>query len=116
MGIAILTVRFLCELGVLVAVGWWGYHVHLALAIALPLAVGIIWGLLIAPRAKRRQRDPARFIVESIVWTGATAALATHVPLAIAFGVLAFSTAVLARKYEPSVSGPDRTSSSYRSA
>lgn len=111
-----MTVRFLCELAALVAVGWWGYHVHVALAVVLPLVVAVVWGLAVAPRAKRRLRDPWRFVVESGVWVGATAALASMPAVAIAFGVLAFATAVGARKYEPSASGPDRTSSSYRSA
>jgi hypothetical protein len=102
-GIVVLTIRFLCELGALVAVGWWGYHVHLALAIVLPLVVGIVWGLFVAPRAKTRLRDPWRFLVESLVWIGATAALVTIVWLATPFGVLAFVTAVLARRYEPGV-------------
>lgn len=103
MGILVLTIRFLCELGALVAVGWWGYHVHIALAIALPLIVGVVWGLFVAPRAKTRLRDPWRFLVESVVWVGATAALLTILPLAIGFGALAFVTAVLARRYEPGV-------------
>ena len=103
MGIIVLTIRFLCELGALVAVGWWGYHEHIALAVALPLVVGVIWGLFVAPRAKMRLHDPWRFLVESVVWVGATAALITIVPLAIIFGALALVTAVLARRYEPAV-------------
>lgn len=103
MGVVVLTIRFLCELGAVVAVGWWGYHVHIALTVALPLVVGVVWGLFVAPRAKSRLRDPWRFVVESLVWMGATAALTTIVPLAITFGALAFVTAVLARRYEPGV-------------
>lgn len=103
MSIIVLTIRFLCELGALVAVGWWGYHVHVALAIALPLVVGVVWGLFVAPRAKTRLRDPWRFLVESVVWAGAIAALATVPVIAIAFGALAIVTAVLARRYEPGV-------------
>jgi hypothetical protein len=105
-GSFILTIRFLSEIAALVAVGWWGYHVHLALAFALPLIVAVVWGLFVAPRAKTRLRDPWRFLVESLVWIGATAALVTNVPLAVAFGVLAFGTAVLARRYEPGVTAP----------
>ena len=100
-GIVVLTIRFLCELGALAAVGWWGYHVHVALAIVLPLVVGIVWGLFVAPRAKTRLRDPWRFLVESLVWIGATAALATMPAIASVFGALALVTAMLARRYEP---------------
>jgi hypothetical protein len=65
----------------------------------------VVWGLWIAPRARRRLRDPLRFAVESVVWAGAVAALVLvdRVGLAIGFGVVAFASALLARRFEPAM-------------
>jgi hypothetical protein len=49
--------RFLLELGAIVALGYWGVHasgdlpVQVVLAIAAPLGLIFIWALFIAPRA-----------------------------------------------------------------
>lgn len=103
MAALVLTLRFACELAALGALGWWGRREGgIALAIVLPVLAATLWGVAIAPRAKRRLRDPWRFVAESIVWAGAIAALVLldRVELAIGFGVIAFATAVGARKYE----------------
>ncbi|HEY5945124.1 MAG TPA: YrdB family protein [Kofleriaceae bacterium] len=112
MAMIALTLRFLCEIGALVALGWWGSHAGgIALAIALPVIAGTLWGLFVAPRAARRLRDPLRFVVESVVWCGAIAALVAldRIAYAAAFGAIAFVTAVAARRYEPAaVDGKSR--------
>lgn len=109
MGAAVLTIRFLCELAALAALAWWGQTIAgPALAIALPAAAATLWGLWIAPRAKHRLADPLRLATETIVWGGATASLigVGHLPIAIAFAVVALGTAIAARRYEPAaVSG-----------
>ena len=69
------------------------------LGIALPLVVVAIWGAFVAPRARRRLRDPARFAVELVIFAAATAALVAvdQVVLAVVYAVVAVATAALAR-------------------
>jgi hypothetical protein len=64
-----------------------------------PLVVAGLWGLGIAPRARRRWPDPARFLVELVIFTVATAAFVVvgQVVVAVVFAVLALVTAVLVR-------------------
>ena len=102
----VMALRFACELAALGALGWYGARVGgIAAGIALPLVAATLWGIAIAPRAKHRLRDPARFVAESVVWGGAIAALVLlgRVELAVGFGVLAFATALGARRYEAAV-------------
>jgi hypothetical protein len=66
--------RFILELLVLLALFLFGMSVsdslpvQLLLALGLPLAVMVVWGMLVAPKARRRLEDPARLAVESVVW------------------------------------------------
>ncbi|MEP6495016.1 MAG: YrdB family protein [bacterium] len=54
-----LTIRFLLELALLAALGFWGAHAEqahstlsrVALAVGAPLIVAIVWGLAISPKA-----------------------------------------------------------------
>ena len=52
-----LLVRFLLELCMLAAVGYWGFKTHsdwvlkIIFGIGLPILIAVIWGLFIAPRA-----------------------------------------------------------------
>ena len=84
--------RFVLELCALAAVAYWGWSEHggiwrWLLVIAAPLAVAVLWGNTIAPKAKRRVDDPWRLAVELLVFGAATAALvaAGQPTLAIAF-------------------------------
>jgi len=72
--------RFLLELCALAAVAYWGWSEHggvwrWVLVVAAPLAVATLWGKTIAPKARRRVRDPWRLVVELVVFGGAVAAL-----------------------------------------
>lgn len=112
MAMLVLAIRFACEVTALAILGWFGARTAgLPLAIVLPLAAGILWGLWIAPRSTRRLPDPWRFAAESIVWAGAIASLVVldHVPAAAGFGVIALATAVGARRYEPAVHGANKS-------
>ncbi|MDX3188438.1 YrdB family protein [Streptomyces sp. MN03-5084-2B] len=66
----VLTVRFLTELallgGLALAGTQLGGGVALAVvdAVLLPVAAAALWGLFIAPRARRRLPEPARFLLE----------------------------------------------------
>jgi hypothetical protein len=87
--------RFTLELCALAAVAYWGWSEHggvwrWLLVAAAPLAVALLWGNTIAPKAKRRVGDPWRLAVELLVFGGAVAALvdADQPVLAIVLGVL----------------------------
>ena len=72
----LLTIRFLAELGLLVALAWAGWHVwdsvlaSLLLVVLLPAAAAVVWGLWIAPRARNRLADPWRAVVEGALFFG----------------------------------------------
>jgi Protein of unknown function (DUF2568) len=71
-----LGLRFVLELCMLVALGIWGFSENVVLGVAAPLAAAVIWGLWVAPKAKRRLRDPARLVVELLLFGAAGVALA----------------------------------------
>jgi hypothetical protein len=77
--------RFILELLVLVALFLLGMSVsdslpiQLLLALGLPVAVMVVWGLFVSPRASRRLEDPTRLGIELVIW---------------AVGALAFGIAV----------------------
>ncbi len=94
-----LGLRFACELAALVAVAWFGWRTSPVLAVVFPLVVAGVWGFGIAPRARRRWPDPARFLVELVIFAAATASFVAvgQVVIAVVFAVLALVTAVLVR-------------------
>lgn len=73
----VLAVRFLTELvllGGLVLVGTQlggGLALAIVDAVLLPVAAAALWGLFVAPRARRRLPEPARFLLEFALF-GAT--------------------------------------------
>jgi len=48
---------------------------QLALAAAFPLAAAVVWGVAIAPRARRRASDPARAALELLLFAAAATGL-----------------------------------------
>ena len=71
-----LALRFVLELCALAAVAWWGWTVNVALGVALPLAVVVVWGAFISPKA--------RFQVPQAVWYGLQAIIFGAAALALA--------------------------------
>jgi hypothetical protein len=99
-----LGVRFLLELAMLVALGWVGgeigssWVVRVTLAIAFPLIAAVLWGMFIAPKAPRRLTDPAKLLVEIVLFSAAAGGLAAvgHPVLAVVLAVVfVVNTAVL---------------------
>ena len=95
---------FLLELAALVALGVWGWHVgpgtlRIVPAVALPLALAVAWGLLVAPHAARRLTDPSLLVFQLVAFLLAAAALwATGlVALGVTLGVVAVAVVVLDR-------------------
>ena len=77
-----LGVRLLCELALLVALAVWGFHAgsglagDLVLGLGAPLLAAAVWGLWVAPASPRRLADPARLLVEVLLFAAGVAALA----------------------------------------
>lgn len=85
--------RFLLEVAALASLGYWGFQASdstpakVALGLGAPLIGATVWGLLIAPRARRRLPDPTRLVVEPCLFASAAGALAAagQIEVAIAF-------------------------------
>ena len=96
--------RFSLELASLLAFALWGQSAvrgffGYVLALSVVLLAATYWGLLIAPKAKRRLADPARFAAELVFFsTAAVAALSAGRTLfAVVLAPLAFANAVILR-------------------
>ena len=91
-----LALRFLLELSLLAAFGYWGFRtgpspvMKVVLGIGLPILVAVIWGVFLAPASARRLADPARLIVELVIFGAAVAALysAGQPYMALALGLV----------------------------
>jgi hypothetical protein len=63
-------VRFLLELCLLAAVGYWGFKTHsgwllkILLGIGLPILIAVLWGMFIAPKAIRPLSGASYLTVE----------------------------------------------------
>jgi hypothetical protein len=103
----VLTVRFGSELAMLALLAVVGARAgsgvvwSVLLGVAAPLAAAAVWGVAVAPKARRRLPDPARLVVELVLFA-ATAAGLVAVGLAVAavlFVVAAVGSALLVRRY-----------------
>lgn len=103
-GWAVAGLRLILEIGVLVALGWWGLQLNGPPVIRYGVAVGVallaaaVWGTFVAPNAARRLDDPARLGVELAVFGAVVLALfdAGQPALALAYGLLvAIETALV---------------------
>ncbi|WP_020643156.1 YrdB family protein [Amycolatopsis balhimycina] len=101
----VLTVRFLTELvllgGLALAGSQLGGGVVPAIvdAVLLPVAAAALWGLFIAPRARRRLPEPARFLLEFALFavTGVVLALLGWLVTGIVVAVAGIGIAALTR-------------------
>ena len=105
----VLAVRLATELALIVVLAIVGASAtselaaRIALAVLLPLAAAVIWGMGIAPRARRRWPDPWRIGVEIVLFLAAAAGLAAEgsAVAAIVFAVIAIGIAVAVRAIAP---------------
>ena len=95
-GWLVVAVRFLLEVGVLLALGYWGYEtgtggLRYVLAVAAPLAAAVVWGAVVAPKAALSVSPGVRLTVSLVVFAAAVAALyaASRPVLAVTFAVVA---------------------------
>ncbi|MCR6485318.1 YrdB family protein [Amycolatopsis sp. OK19-0408] len=101
----VLTIRFLTELALLGGLALAGTQIGGGVALAivdavlLPVVAAAIWGLFIAPRARRRLGEPARFLVEFALFaaTGVVLVLVGWVAAGIALAVVGIGIAALTR-------------------
>lgn len=76
-----LLVRFLLELSMLAALGYWGFTMHTGVlnkvlfGLGAPLLAAVIWGLWIAPKAAHPLTGVAGLILEMGLFFGGAAAL-----------------------------------------
>jgi hypothetical protein len=76
-----LGLRFLLELCILVAIGYWGFKtgsqtmIRVGLGIGLPLLVATTWAVLLAPASSRRLQEPWLLVAELIIFGLAIIAL-----------------------------------------
>lgn len=76
-----LALSFLLELCALFVFGYWGYTIgqsefaKIALGIVGAAVFIAVWALFMAPRSPRRLQEPARFVVELLIFGLAVAAL-----------------------------------------
>jgi Protein of unknown function (DUF2568) len=94
-GAANLGLRFLLELALLGAVGYWGFSEFdgvgsVLVGLGAPLLVAAVWGTFMSPKAARPTRDPARIVLEIVLFGAGVAALveADATTAAIVFAVL----------------------------
>ncbi|WP_439027025.1 YrdB family protein [Haloarchaeobius sp. DT45] len=107
LAVVVLASRFLLELGVLVALGYWGFRagdgslVRYGLALGLPLLAAVVWGLFVSPKARVPLRGLSRLSVELAVFGGGSLALyaAGFPALAVAFAVVAVVNRALVARF-----------------
>jgi hypothetical protein len=87
-----LALKFLLELAALAGLAVWGWHAghsatRIVLAVAAPVAMGVVWGLFAAPRSARRVPIGWRVPLELGIFVLSAAALRAsgHPELAVVF-------------------------------
>ncbi|MGN6303085.1 MAG: YrdB family protein [Angustibacter sp.] len=100
-----LVLRFVLELVMFVGLAWAaaalvsGRWPSIAAAVVAPVVAIGVWGVLIAPGSRRRLADPARLVVELLLFaaTAVGVAAAEHPAWGIAFAVVAAANALVLR-------------------
>ena len=103
-----LALRFLLELCVLVALGYWGFKTgggaiaKAALGIGAPLMAAVVWGVFVAPRAPVEPPGVVVLVLQVLVFGSAAAGLAAtgHRTLALVFVVVVVINAILMYVWE----------------
>ena len=80
---------FVLELCALAALAYWGSTENLALAIATPLALAVIWGTFASPRAPVRLAQRPKFALRVGLLLGSALALGVAGRLWLALGLAA---------------------------
>ena len=76
-----MALRFVLELCALGGLGYWGFTMgpgtigKMMLGLGAPILAAVLWGMFVAPKAVRPLHDPAKLLVELLVFGGAAAGL-----------------------------------------
>jgi hypothetical protein len=76
-----LAVRFLLELCMLAAVGYWGFKTHsvwwmkIVFGIGLPVLIAVLWGIFLAPKASHPLRGISFLALEMFLFASGALAL-----------------------------------------
>ena len=76
-----LLVRFLLELCLLAAVGFWGFKTHsssglkILFGVGLPILIAVLWGMFVAPKAVYRLNSVLYIAAEFVLLGSGAAAL-----------------------------------------
>jgi hypothetical protein len=76
-----LGLRFVLELCMLAALGYWGFQLdrdvllRIVAGLGAPLLAIAVWGMFVAPKAVNQLADPARFFVELVLFALGAGAL-----------------------------------------
>lgn len=99
---SVLALRFLCELGMLAALMFWGFHEGegswaFVLGIGAPAVAAAIWGLSVSPKATQPVRLVVRLSIEIDLFTVSALALwfAGQPVLGVVLGVLGVGTSLV---------------------
>lgn len=103
----VLLVRFLTELAMLAGLAvagarlGGGVALSIVFAVLLPAVAAVVWGKFIGPKAERRLAEPARFLVEFVLFavTGSVLALTGWVVAGVVVAVAGIGFAGLTRVY-----------------
>ena len=98
-----LALAFLLELGMLAALGYWGFHTgessisRISLGLGAPLLAATVWGIFLSPKATVKVPRVIKFILQVIVFGAAVAALfaADRPTWAWVFGLLVILNKIL---------------------
>jgi len=82
--------RFGLELCMLAALGYGGFEIGSGLVawvllVALPVTAAVVWGMFIAPKARRPIVDPLRIVLEAALFGAAGATLVVAEQTALGF-------------------------------
>src|SRR3954452_12764823 len=105
----VLLIRFLSEIGALLAFTLWGFSEAGWFGVLPPLAAAAVWGRWMAPRSATRLADPLRLIAELLFFGAAASAFAAigSPALGMTYGAAAIACAVLVRYVgEPEMGEP----------
>ena len=106
---AVLGIRFGTELALLAVLVILGLNAgiglagRVALAVGCPVVAAVLWGIAIAPQARRRLADPLRLVVEVALFGSAAVGLGVEGSVigAVIFAVVTIGVAVLVRVIAP---------------
>ena len=89
-----LALKFLLEIAMLAAFCWWGFSlsygwpIRISAGVGLPVLAAIVWGLLMAPRAKWRLKGVSFHAMEIVLFGLAALAVSRWWQLSVAFAAV----------------------------